>query len=67
MPQTILDGSEAITDVFVHGYSSTQRWFVITDAGSLYACGSNNYSVCTGGTPSTSMTKTSFFKIQLLP
>lgn len=49
MPRGIADGSEAIVDVFVHGTASTQRVFILTDEGNLYASGNNANSICTGG------------------
>lgn len=54
-PRQILDGSETITDIFIHGGSSTQRWFILTSLGNLYACGSNVDSICTGGITSDTM------------
>jgi len=44
-----LDGTDTIADIFVHGSLTTQRWFVLSAAGNLYACGSNVDSICTGG------------------
>jgi YD repeat-containing protein len=63
-PASILNGSEVITDVFVHGTSTSQRWFVLTDLGNLYSCGANANGVCVGGHYSASMTKTAFHKIR---
>ncbi len=65
-PPSILNGSEIITDMFAHGTGTAQRYFVLTDLGNLYACGSNVNSLCTGGETS-SMYRTAFFKIQFLP
>ena len=48
-PRQIADGTEDIVDIFVHGSGANQRWFILTDAGSLYAAGSNIDSICTGG------------------
>lgn len=48
-PRSIIDGRESITDVFVHGTSTTQRWFILTDKGNLYACGQNSNAICYGG------------------
>ena len=49
LPRTISDGDEAITDVFVHGDEGNQRYFILTDAGSLYSSGYNSGIVCLGG------------------
>lgn len=48
-PRSIMDGTEVITDVFVHGTVTTQRIFILTDNGSLYASGDNTDSIATGG------------------
>jgi len=48
-PRSILDAAETIQDLFVHGYQNSQRWFVHTAGGNLYALGSNEDSICTGG------------------
>jgi YD repeat-containing protein len=49
MPRQILEGSEDVLDIFVHGTAGTQRLFILTDAGNVYACGSNTDGICTGG------------------
>lgn len=49
MPRSFIDGTETISDLFVEGTSATQRWFILSNLGNLYACGSNTNSVCTGG------------------
>lgn len=66
LPLSILDGSEAITNVFMHGTGGSQRLFALTDLGNLYSSGLNANSICTGGV-SSSVTKTVFHKIQFLP
>jgi len=54
-PRQFLAGTETIADLFVHGTSTTQRWFILTNLGNLYACGSNVDSICTGGVSSNTM------------
>jgi len=54
-PRQLLDGTETISDLFVHGNIATQRWFILTTLGNLYACGSNVDSICTGGVSSDTM------------
>lgn len=49
VPEGVMEGLEAIVDVFVHGSGGNQRLFVITNLGSLYASGDNNDCVCTAG------------------
>jgi YD repeat-containing protein len=67
-PRAIIDGRESITDVFVHGTSTTQRWFILTDLGNLYACGQNSNAICTGGVNSDSMqANTAWSKISFMP
>jgi alpha-tubulin suppressor-like RCC1 family protein len=67
-PRPILDGTETITDVFVHGSGTSQRLFILTDAGNLYACGANANAICTGGVNSNSMqANVAFSKIAFLP
>ncbi len=53
-PISFLNGSESIASIFIHGYKTTQRWFVLTAAGNLYSLGSNENSICTGGLASDS-------------
>ncbi len=48
-PASLLNGTENIVDVFVHGYATLQRWFILTDLGNLYASGYNTNAICTGG------------------
>ena len=49
MPNFLLDGSDSIVDACVHGTGLTQRWFILTANGKLYACGDNSYGLCSGG------------------
>ena len=51
-PRQFLDGTETIADIFVHGSQGTQRLFILSNTGNLYACGSNLDSICTGGVAS---------------
>jgi alpha-tubulin suppressor-like RCC1 family protein len=51
-PLSFLNGTETVADLFVHGTATTQRWFVLSSAGNLYACGSNVDAICTGGVSS---------------
>ncbi|MBS2010571.1 MAG: hypothetical protein JST01_26215 [Cyanobacteria bacterium SZAS TMP-1] len=53
MPKPLLDGTDTVVDVFVHGTGLTQRWFVLTANGNLYGCGSNADAICCGGIAST--------------
>jgi YD repeat-containing protein len=67
LPKAILDGIENIIDIFAHGTSTTQRYFLLTDAGNLYACGNNADSVCLGGIASNVIpTAVSCFKLNLV-
>lgn len=67
LPRELLDGTENIVDLFVHGSATTQRWFVLTDVGNLYACGNNADSICTGGIASdTIAVAVSCFKLNLV-
>ncbi len=53
-PMFITDGTDSITDLFVHGTGATaQRWFVLTELGNLYACGDNTDAICTGAVAAT--------------
>lgn len=66
LPRSLSDGTENIIDIFVHGSSTTQRLFLLTDLGNLYATGSNTDSVCTGGIASdTIAASVSCFKLNL--
>ena len=66
IPEFMMEGMEVIVDAFVHGTSTTQRLFVITNRGNLYACGYNADSVCTGGYSSNIMpTAVSWYRIPL--
>jgi len=70
LPKQILDGTENIVDVFAHGTGTTERLFILTDAGNLFAHGSNSNNVCTGGAPSSSgspMASAGCFKIGFMP
>ncbi len=49
MPASIINRSENVASVFVHGTGATQRLFILTDQGNLYASGDNTSSVCAGG------------------
>lgn len=49
MPASIFNGTESIASVFVHGTNITQRLFLLTDQGNLYASGDNTNCICTGG------------------
>jgi alpha-tubulin suppressor-like RCC1 family protein len=67
-PEQILNGSEQIVDLFVHGTGTAQRWFILTDQGNLFASGSNLDSVCTGGVSSDTMTaNVAWHKISFMP
>jgi YD repeat-containing protein len=48
-PLEFLNGTETIAELFVHGTQATQRWFILSNLGNLYACGSNVGGICTGG------------------
>jgi len=48
-PVEFLNGAETVADLFVHGTQATQRWFILSNLGNLYACGSNVGGICTGG------------------
>jgi YD repeat-containing protein len=63
-PRQILDGTETPVNMFIHGTEALQRWFILTDKGNLYACGSNADTVGTGGVSSgTSAASVEWFKI----
>jgi YD repeat-containing protein len=67
-PLQILNGTETIDDVFVHGTSTAQRIFVLTSAGNLYACGLHANSICTGGIASdAAVASTAWYKISFMP
>lgn len=67
-PQEVLNGSDAISDIFVHGSGATQRLFILTASGSLYATGNNTDAICTGGIATDSaMPNTFWSKINFLP
>lgn len=51
-PRQLLDGSETISDLFVHGSGTSQRWFILSSRGNLFTCGKNASSICTGGVAS---------------
>jgi YD repeat-containing protein len=51
-PQDLMDGTDTVVDLFVHGTGLTQRWFVLTANGNLYGCGQNADCICTGGVSS---------------
>lgn len=66
IPDPIMEGTEAIVDMFVHGTAATQRFFVLTNMGKLYACGYNADSVCTAGYSSNVMpTSVSWYRVPL--
>ncbi|MBU6455553.1 MAG: hypothetical protein KGS72_27525 [Cyanobacteria bacterium REEB67] len=48
MPAQFLNGAETIADLFVHGTGLTQRWFILTASGRLFASGSNLDAICAG-------------------
>jgi YD repeat-containing protein len=67
LPRVIIDGTEEVVDMFVHGTSTTQRWFILTSAGNVYACGNNADSICIGGIASNVIpTAVSCFKLGLV-
>jgi YD repeat-containing protein len=67
-PYDILNGSKTISDIFVHGTGVTQRIFILTTSGDLYACGLNTDSICTACIPSeTPAANTHWSKINFLP
>ncbi|MBS1992676.1 MAG: hypothetical protein JSS83_19290 [Cyanobacteria bacterium SZAS LIN-3] len=49
MPAFILNGSDTIADIFVHGTGLLQRWFILTGSGRLFASGNNADAICAGG------------------
>lgn len=49
MPRGIVAPARSIKDFFVHGTTSTQRAFFLTEDGDLYAYGDNTLGICTGG------------------
>ena len=53
MPAFILNGSDTITDLFTHGTAQTQRWFILTASGRLFASGSNLDAICAGAATTT--------------
>jgi YD repeat-containing protein len=53
MPPQIMNGTDTISDIFVHGTGLTQRWFILTGSGKLYACGQNNDAICMGAIATT--------------
>jgi hypothetical protein len=48
MPAQFLNTSETISDIFIHGTGLTQRWFILTVSGRLFASGSNADAICAG-------------------
>jgi YD repeat-containing protein len=67
-PRDVLNATEVITDIFVHGTGATQRLFILTASGNLYASGNNTDAICTGGIATDSAMPNAFWsKINFLP
>lgn len=49
LPDSIANGTETITDVFVNNNAADARIFFLTDCGNLYTNGDNTNAVSTGG------------------